>query len=337
MGTYLHFSVDGDITAPFIENTGIKEQYQMPLHFFPPILLSSQVKKVVILVPPPSSVVEGDVFPIQPVIQILDQDNNPLPNKLVFAIKIKEQGKTLPNLYSLKDVGKLNILVSMIGYITKELMFPIPGNYDPNFLDPLQSHKFFPIFTNSSGIVTFTNLTFSEKGNAGNSVAGGYTITFICDGVYSNSVDIQVQSKVATVKFLEPPPAKIAIDPNDVTQLTPMLQILTADGNPVQGKVPRFATINTILPNNNGSVIGNIDSGFPTYSATGSDGIFILIYRISLLKINNLQVQLSVAFDDVVAVSEQFELMYDEQTLNTYLCTGINLISPNNSTIPIVN
>ena len=111
VGTYLHFSVDGDISAPFIENTGIKQQYPMPLHFFPPILLNSQVKKVVILVHPPNSVVEGDAFPTQPVIQILDNDNNPLADKLVFAIKIKEQGRAMPNLYSLKDVGNLNIFM----------------------------------------------------------------------------------------------------------------------------------------------------------------------------------------------------------------------------------
>ena len=215
-------------------------------------------------------------------------------------------------------------------------MFPIPGNYESDFLEPLQSHKFSPIFTNSSGIVTFTNLTFSEKGNAGNTEAGEYTISFICDGVYSDPVAIQVLSKVKTVKFLEQPQAKIVIDPYDITQITPMIQVLSADGKPIQGKVPQYATIYPLLPINDGNVTGHIDSSFPAFAATGSDGIFILYYRISTLKINNLKVQLLVSFDDVVAISDEFEVLYDETTLDPYMCTGINLITPKGPNLPIV-
>ena len=326
MGTYLHFSIDGDITSPFIEETGILQGRPTPYHLFLPILFETAVAQVKVLISPPVSVVEGEPFQIQPIIQVLDRLDKPLANKMVFAIKTKEQGRAMPSLYSLKDSG----------YVTKELLFPIPAIYNESFMDPLKSHMFSPIFTNSSGIVQFTNLTFSGQGNAGSTDAGLYTIEFVCDGVNSDPFEIQVKSKVGSVKFIEQPPARVIIDPYDDIQLSPIVQVLSFDGKPIQGKVPLNAFISPIDNTGVGNVIGFIDSEHPTFSATGPDGCFSLIYRISILKVNHLKVKLGVTFDDIVVLSDAFELTYDEESLDKRLCTGVSTVNVPNTNFQIV-
>ena len=326
VGTYLHFSVDGDVTEPFIEDTGIKDYLRIPVHFFQPILLTTTVKRVIIITPPPSSVMEGQAFDIQPVIQVLDKYNNSIPGKMVFALKATEQGKPMPSLYSIKDPG----------YETKELLFPIPAIYSESFTDPLKSHMFTPILTNSTGIVNFTNLTFSEKGNAGNNAFGLYNITFVCDGVYSDSVTVQVLSKIGSIKFIEQPPSSILIDPHADTQITPIVQILTHDAVPIQGKLPRNVSIIPVDSRNDGMVKGYVDDEYPAYVATGADGLHIIIYRIAFLKVKNLKVQLSVTFDDITTISNIFELTYNEETLDPNFCTGIDLLNLQTTDFPIV-
>ena len=326
MGTYLHFSVDGDITAPFIEDIGVKAHLPAPYHFYQPISLTTTVNAIIILIPPPSTVVEGQAFSVQPLIQIVDKYNNSLPGKMVFAIKVTEQGRAMPNLYGLKDPG----------YVTKELIFPIPALYNESFTDPLKSHMFTPLLTNFWGIVNFTNLSFSEKGNAGNTASGLYNIAFVCDGIYSNTFQIQVLSKVASVSFIEQPSSTILIDPYADTHITPMVQVLTSDGVPIQGKLPQSVSIIPVDPSNAANVKGYVDTGYPAYAATGADGVHIIIYRIAILLVNHLKVQLSVTFDDITTVSNIFELTYDVDNLDTYYCTGIAFATPQGANFPIV-
>ena len=57
----------------------------------------------------PDSVMEGETFPISPVIQVLDQNYTPIANKLVFAIRSGSKGVKYQNHYEMKYTGKLYI------------------------------------------------------------------------------------------------------------------------------------------------------------------------------------------------------------------------------------
>ena len=106
MGTYLHFSVDGSISTPYHEILGIQAQLGIPPHFFLPITCTTTVATVTVVTPPPSVVYEDQIFPVQPVIKITDNDNKPIAGKLVFALRCGEGGRKSPSYYGLRQEGK---------------------------------------------------------------------------------------------------------------------------------------------------------------------------------------------------------------------------------------
>ncbi len=76
---------------------------------------------------------------------------------MVFARITMHNGIIWPMGYAKYDAGNLN----------KDLLFPIPGVYGENFLNPLQKQEFTPILTGDDGTVSFMDLKFSVYGPAG--------------------------------------------------------------------------------------------------------------------------------------------------------------------------
>ena len=110
-GTYLHFAVDGFVTAPYVEDQGIQsKELKTPPNLNLPLIFTTTVGTVEITVPPPNIVVEGSPFPDQPMIRVLDQYGNPLANKMVFALKIGKGGSINPYNYEFKKKGCLVLL-----------------------------------------------------------------------------------------------------------------------------------------------------------------------------------------------------------------------------------
>jgi len=225
-----------------------------------------------------------------------------------------------------------------IGEPIKDLLFPIPGQYDETFTNAIYSHNFEPILTNQRGYVTFTNLTFSEKGYAGNSLLGRYVIVFVCDGVYSKRTVIQVKSKVEVVEFLEDVPSIFVVNPHEELHLNPVLRIATSSGNPVEGKLPSRVVIVPVSRDEKSVVEGYMYNEFDAFKASGPDGLFILPFRISTLKTNltSLHVKLRVTIDDITVDSGVVELMTDSAVTDSTTCTSLRIVSHNSNTIRIV-
>ena len=83
------------------------------------------------------------------------------------------------------------------GKINKYLIKPIPAVYNEGYKNPLLNDvSYIPILTNSAGLVTFNDLSFSVEGPAGN-----YRLKFYCDGVSIETSDIKVKTIVRKIKF----------------------------------------------------------------------------------------------------------------------------------------
>ena len=93
-----------------------------------------------------SEVLEGKSLKLT--VKVLDSNNNPLSNKLVFAEIVNFFGQAFP----------LNYVPDYNGFEFKKLLCPIPGVYlaNPDSLD--QYTILYPILTNNTGMVTFKNL-----------------------------------------------------------------------------------------------------------------------------------------------------------------------------------
>lgn len=334
MGTYLHFSVDGSIETPYHEILGIQSQLAIPPHFFLPIQFTTTVASVVVLTAPPSVVLEGQPFSIQPVIKVLDQDGNPLAGKLVFALRCGEGGRKSPSYYGLRQQG--TIWLNNLGYIPKDIMYPIPGNYSSNFLNAIKSHEFTPYYTNASGIVNYTNLQFSGPGYASVTSSGTYAIVFICDGVESDRFTIQVTSRLASVAFVEQVTTPFSVIPDDTIQLHPVIGLKDFNGNLVAGKMPLNVSIVASNPQYANLVAGYMDTGNEAFQTSGKDGLFVLYYRISYISLSGILCRLQVRFDDIVVLSNEFELDMDQNSVDSSVCTGISITSPSDSALSVV-
>ena len=69
--------------------------------------------------------------------------------------------------------------------MNKDVLRPIAGEYDEDFLNPLSEKQFDPIYTNEEGIVKFQDLAFTTSGPAGQSSLGSYELAFVCDGQFT--------------------------------------------------------------------------------------------------------------------------------------------------------
>jgi len=330
-GTYLHFSVDGIVTMPYIEDLKINKRLAAPPHMYHPLILKTQVARVVVVVKPPSIVVEGEPFADQPVIRILDQFNNPLSGKMVFAIKVGSRRQIFPANYAMKTVGSAK----------KDLIYPIPGEYKDDFMNPMHSHEFVPILTNSSGYVNFTNLSFSLNGIAGKNVEALQTIAFVCDGVESERFDIWVDSKVASLSFLEAPPTIVNINMASETHLMLSILITGANGKGIRGKTPReiiLAPVDSKYANN---IKGFMDTENADFEPSAEDGIFKLPYRITKMQrideegTLSIIARLKIEIDDSILITPDIEFTIDLDQGDGG-CTDIEMLNFASGIIDIV-
>ena len=77
---------------------------------------------------------------------------------MVFAIITKVGNFEFPYFYPPKQPGFKN----------KRLIKPIPGNYSKNFMNAINNGEYFiPSLTNKNGTVEFSEMHFSQYGEAG--------------------------------------------------------------------------------------------------------------------------------------------------------------------------
>ena len=125
------------------------------------------------------------------------------------------------------------------GYLNKQLIKPIPGIYNIEFMDALsQNEPLIPILTDSMGMVEFTGIYFSQYGPI-----GSYTLVFICDGVTSvPSSPIKILSTVSQLVWIMQPPTIINLNLVDLDNvMKPIIQILDANSQGIQGKTVNVA------------------------------------------------------------------------------------------------
>jgi hypothetical protein len=156
---YIFFASD----ALIVENWGKNEPMASELldtsfYFNSPIRIKKEVKKISIKTTIQKEIVEKEKFSTPPTIEILGENNTLLANKLVFArIKIAN-GDYLP----------LGFARLRTGIDNKYLIAPVPGNYHSDFMEPVSTEiPYIPLYTNSSGMVSFEDLQFSAAGRAG--------------------------------------------------------------------------------------------------------------------------------------------------------------------------
>jgi len=159
-------------------------------YYVPPTNLLTNVSKVSVYAPQ-ISITEGEFFNNPPVIKVTDKDNNPLVGKVVFAEVIKVGTKK----------SKYGMYLNEKFTSIKRLKFPVNGEYYLNSNDLYPDFDTFsnPELTNSKGEIVFKNLLFDIMGFSGKSLQNksNFTVTliFVCDGVVSNEVIINVNSK----------------------------------------------------------------------------------------------------------------------------------------------
>lgn len=89
---------------------------------------------------------------------ILDSNKVGIPGKLVMAIVSSFNNRDYVLRYSSVDKG----------FTKKKLLNPFPGRYHTKSWDPLYSGtSFFPIYTDSNGMVSFNSTLFSIFGPYG--------------------------------------------------------------------------------------------------------------------------------------------------------------------------
>ena len=150
-------------------------------------------------------------------------------NRLVFAQIFSQDGFPFPYGYMPKKHG----------YLNKQLIKPIPGIYNIEFMDALsQNEPLIPILTDSMGMVEFTGIYFSQYGPI-----GSYTLVFICDGVTSvPSSPIKILSTVSQLVWIMQPPTIINLNLVDLDNvMKPIIQILDANSQGIQGKTVNVA------------------------------------------------------------------------------------------------
>ena len=216
-------------------------------------------------------------------------------------------------------------------------MYPIPANYSSDFLNSLKSDQFIPIYTNASGMVAFTKLMFSGKGYASLNSSGTYAIVFVCDGVESNRFTVQVKSKINSVSFVEQVTTPFFVLPGDTVQLRPVIGLRNIDGNLVEGKIPLSVSIIASNSQYADLVKGYMDTSNEAFQASGKDGLFVLLYRISYLQMAKLVARLKVRFDDIEILSDEFELNVDKSSVDSSICTGITIVSPSDKEMSVVS
>lgn len=333
-GTYLHFAVDGAVAVPYIEDLGSPKRLTMPPKLFKPLILSTETAKVEVVVRPPEYAYEGKPFPIQPIIRILDKNGNPLANKLVFAVKVGGKGQAFASNYAMDYFG-----------VMKDLVYPIPGNYSENFTNPIKSADYVPKFTNETGYVQFDKLGFNSFGITGNSSLGLNEIVFICDGVTSEKITVKVLSIVSKIEFVEAPPTTVVVDPYAEIHLTLVLRILSEDGIPIEGKVPTSVEIATKLEGDSGRLRGYVATWAESYKASGKDGIFVLPYGISIMRIPedmmnaeeyNIIASLKIQVDDTVIMSPDIEFSADPQAGDGEGCFYVEVENAKNNIVDVV-
>jgi len=333
-GTYLHFAVDGAVTVPYIEDTGSPVRLKMPPKLYKPLVLATETAKIEIIVRPPEVAYEGKPFPVQPIVRILDKYGKPLANKLVFAVKVGGKGQNFASNYAMDYFG-----------VMKDLVYPIPGNYSENFTNPIKSADFEPRLTNETGYVQFEKLGFNFAGITGNSSLGLNDMVFICDGVTSEKMTVKVLSIVSKIEFVESPPTSVFVDPWAEMHLTLVLRILTEDGIPIEGKVPTSVDIATKLAGDSGKLKGFIDTWAESYRESGKDGVFVLPYGISLMKVPDdmwnmdeysIVATLKIQFDDTVIISPEIEFTADLANGDDWECAYVEIENAKNHIVDVV-
>ena len=196
-------------------------------------------------------------------------------NRLVFAQIFSQDGFTFPYGYRPKKHG----------YLNKQLIKPIPGIYNIDFMDALtQNDPLVPILTNSMGMVEFTGIYFSQYGPI-----GSYTLVFICDGVTSvPSSPIKILSTVSQLVWIVQPPPIINLNLVDLdTVMKPIIQILDANGQGIQGKTVNVTSqvlINTMALIPLGLVF---DTERFEFSYSDNQGIEDLYFRLKSITNSN--------------------------------------------------
>ena len=118
-------------------------------------------------------------------------------------------------------------------------MQQIPGKYPDEFYDPMINQDIIPLFTNSSGMVSFEKLIYSSWGTASSySDEGQYIIEFACDGVTSLPKKIQVKSSIASIKWIENVPSVVTVYTDVSYDFVITLRLLNKDDEGIPGKMP---------------------------------------------------------------------------------------------------
>ena len=196
-------------------------------------------------------------------------------NRLVFAQIFSQDGFSFPYGYRPKKHG----------YLNKQLIKPIPGIYNIEFMDALtQNDLLVPILTNSMGMVEFTGIYFSQYGPI-----GSYTLVFICDGVTSvPSSPIKILSTVSRLVWIMQPPPIINLNFFELDNvMKPIIQILDANSQGVQGKTVNVVTqirTNTIALFPLGLVF---DTERFEFSYSDNQGIEDLFFRLKSITNSN--------------------------------------------------
>jgi hypothetical protein len=326
---YLYFHCDGVVTQFWGKQPSPGQlTFNIPV-YLPPVNLLTAVAQVVIVQNMPPLATEGRALPWNPVIQVLDINNNPLPNRMVFAKLYSQNGFPYTYGYQRFNWAQLN----------KDLLQPIPGIYNTDFLNPLiQGELMIPILTDANGMVEFEGMHFSQYGPAGN-----YSLVFICDGIYSlPSQSVQVLTTVTAVTWIvQPPPSLndniIYVD----VELAPILQITNDAGNGIYGKTATV-TAQVINPTtglpiadtyNVQQVFLIVDNKRPDAYPSDTHGFQNLYFHFQSIYQASASVRLMAVVDGVTSYSRTFTLIRGREIVSCGAITINATSAPSGSTI----